>query len=60
MSTLDSKLSQTLASLGISSAEGLQSLFAETVRDSTLKPPAQPTRHPSKRFATRGSAASPV
>ena len=29
MSTLDSKLSQTLASLGISSAEGLQSLFAE-------------------------------
>jgi len=29
MSTPDSKLSQTLASLGISSAEGLQSLFAE-------------------------------
>jgi phenylalanyl-tRNA synthetase alpha chain len=29
MSTTDSKLSQTLASLGISSAEGLQSLFAE-------------------------------
>ena len=29
MSTPDSKLSQTLASLGISSAEGLQPLFAE-------------------------------
>jgi phenylalanyl-tRNA synthetase alpha chain len=29
MSTPDSKLSQTLAALGISSAEGLQSLFAE-------------------------------
>ena len=29
MSTLDSKLSQTLSSLGISSAERLQSLFAE-------------------------------
>src|SRR5258705_12024718 len=29
MSTPDSKLSQTLASLGISSAEALQSLFAE-------------------------------
>jgi phenylalanyl-tRNA synthetase alpha chain len=29
MSTPDSKLSQTLASLGISTAEGLQSLFAE-------------------------------
>jgi phenylalanyl-tRNA synthetase alpha chain len=29
MSTPDSKLSQTLSSLGISSAEGLQSLFAE-------------------------------
>jgi phenylalanyl-tRNA synthetase alpha chain len=29
MSILDSKLSQTLAALGISSAEGLQSLFAE-------------------------------
>src|SRR5258708_13005780 len=29
MSTPDSKLSQTLAALGISTAEGLQSLFAE-------------------------------
>src|SRR5271168_3840565 len=29
MSTPDTKLSQTLASLGISAAEGLQSLFAE-------------------------------